>query len=54
MLQQKKKLLPLFNKARQKGKRVSWKVVADEYCFYIDVLMYDFILICRVPNIFCK
>ena len=36
MLQQKKKLLPLFNKARQEGKRTSWKVVADEYRFYID------------------
>ena len=36
MLQQKKKLLPLFNKARQEGKRASWKVVADEYCLYID------------------
>ena len=30
MLQQKKKLLSLFNKARQEGKRTSWKVVADE------------------------
>ena len=36
MLQQKKKLLPLFNKARQKGKRASWKVIADKYCLYID------------------
>ena len=36
MLQQKKKLLPLFNKANQEGKRTSWKVVADEYCLYID------------------
>ena len=35
MLQQKKKLLPLFNKARQKGKGASWKVVADEYRLYI-------------------
>ena len=32
----KKKLLPLFNKARQEGKRASWKVVADEYRLYID------------------
>ena len=36
MLQQKKNLLPLFNKARQEGKRTSWKVVADKYRFYID------------------
>ena len=36
MLQQKKKLLSLFNKARQEGKRTSWKVVADEYRLYID------------------
>ena len=36
MLQQKKKLLPLFNKARQEGKRASWKVVADKYRLYID------------------
>ena len=36
MLQQKKKLLPLFNKARQEGKRASCKVVADEYRLYID------------------
>ena len=36
MLQQKKKFLPLFNKARQEGKRTSWKVVADEYRLYID------------------
>ena len=36
MLQQIKKLLPLFNKARQEGKRTSWKVVADKYCLYID------------------
>ena len=36
MLQQKKKLLPLFNKARQEGKRTSWKVITDKYCLYID------------------
>ena len=36
MLQQKKKLLPLFNKAAQEGKRASCKVVADEYRLYID------------------
>ena len=36
MLQQKNKLLLLFNKARQEGKRTSWKVVADEYRLYID------------------
>ena len=36
MLQQKEKLFPLFNKARQKGKRASQKDMADEYCFYID------------------
>ena len=36
MLQQKKKLLSLFNKARQEGKRTSWKIVADEYRIYID------------------
>ena len=36
MLQQKKKLLSLFDKARQEGKRASWKVVADEYRLYID------------------
>ena len=33
ILQQKKKL---DNKARQEGKRASWKVVADEYSLYID------------------
>ena len=33
ILQQKKKR---DNKARQEGKRASWKVVADEYRLYID------------------
>ena len=36
MLQQKNKLFPLYNKAKQEGKRALWKVVADEYRLYID------------------
>ena len=32
----KKKLVPLFNKARREDKRASKKVVADQYRLYID------------------
>ena len=33
---QKKRLLPLHKKARQEGKKATWKIMGDEYQLYID------------------
>ena len=33
---QKKRLLPLFQKAKQEGKKAIWKLAGDEYELYVD------------------
>ena len=33
---QKKRLLPLYKKVRQEGKKTTWKIMGDEYQLYID------------------
>ena len=33
---QKKRLLPLYKKARQEGKKATWKIMGNEYQLYID------------------
>ena len=38
--QQKKRLLPIFNKARTDGVRAVFKIENASYCLYIDNVLY--------------
>ena len=33
---QKKRLLPIFKKAKQEGKKATWKIAGDEYQPFVD------------------